>query len=110
MLYILPCLIKFLFSRCLREELNKNASYEDFDSYFGLHYWILFFILFSGSIYEMFGNECCLSTGEVIKITDLKIKKIMAEICEHVEGCVSPQSFELPMNFPGTYFATISHL
>nr|AAI49611.1 C9H6ORF190 protein [Bos taurus] len=58
---------------------------------------------FEGSIYEMFGNECCLSTGEVIKITDLKIKKIMAEICEHVEGCVSPQSFELPMNFPGLF-------
>ncbi|KAI4567398.1 hypothetical protein MJT46_008611 [Ovis ammon polii x Ovis aries] len=55
------------------------------------------------SVYEMFGNECCLSTGEVIKITDLKIKKIMAEICGHVEGCVSPQSFELPMNFPGLF-------
>ncbi|XP_070317830.1 protein THEMIS isoform X5 [Odocoileus virginianus] len=55
---------------------------------------------FEGSIYEMFGDECCLSTGEVIKITDLKIKKIMAEICEQVEGCVSPKSFELPMNFP----------
>uniref|UniRef100_A0A8C0E2Z1 CABIT domain-containing protein n=1 Tax=Balaenoptera musculus TaxID=9771 RepID=A0A8C0E2Z1_BALMU len=59
---------------------------------------------FEGSIYEMFGNECCLSTGEVIKITGLKIKKIIAEICEHTEGCESPQPFELPMNFPGTVF------
>lgn len=60
-------------------------------------------IYFEGSIYEMFGNECCLSTGEVIKITDLKIKKIIAEICEHIEGCESPQPFELPMNFPGLF-------
>lgn len=58
----------------------------------------------------MFGNECCLSTGEVIKITGLKIKKIMAEICEQIEGCTSPQPFELPMNFPGLYIGTISHL
>ncbi|XP_057596291.1 protein THEMIS [Hippopotamus amphibius kiboko] len=58
---------------------------------------------FEGSIYEMFGNECCLSTGEVIKITGLKIKKIIAEICEHIDGCESPQPFELPMNFPGLF-------
>nr|XP_035961278.1 protein THEMIS isoform X2 [Halichoerus grypus] len=51
----------------------------------------------------MFGNECCLSTGEVIKITGLKIKKIIAEICEHTEGCESLQPFELPMNFPGLF-------
>ncbi|XP_036901681.1 protein THEMIS [Sturnira hondurensis] len=60
-------------------------------------------IYFEGSIYEMFGNECCLSTGEVIKITGLKIKKIIAEICEHIEGRESPQPFELPMNFPGLF-------
>ncbi|XP_053520903.1 protein THEMIS isoform X2 [Artibeus jamaicensis] len=60
-------------------------------------------IYFEGSIYEMFGNECCLSTGEVIKITGLKIKKIIAEICEHIEGHESPQPFELPMNFPGLF-------
>ncbi|XP_006834791.1 PREDICTED: protein THEMIS [Chrysochloris asiatica] len=60
-------------------------------------------IYFEGSVYEMFGNECCLSTGEVIKIIGLKIKKIIAEICEHIEGCHSSQSFELPMNFPGLF-------
>ncbi|XP_059556268.1 protein THEMIS [Myotis daubentonii] len=59
-------------------------------------------IYFEGSVYEMFGNECCLSTGEVIKITGLKIKKIIAEICEHSEGGES-QPFELPMNFPGLF-------
>ncbi|KAG8510907.1 Protein THEMIS, partial [Galemys pyrenaicus] len=51
----------------------------------------------------MFGNECCLATGEVIKVTGLKIKKIIAEICEHIEGCESPQPFELPMDFPGLF-------
>ncbi|KAM6185204.1 protein THEMIS [Rhynchocyon petersi] len=60
-------------------------------------------IYFEGSIYEMFGNECCLSTGEVIKIIGLKIKKIIAEICEHTEGHQSLQPFELPMNFPGLF-------
>ncbi|XP_051020092.1 protein THEMIS isoform X2 [Acomys russatus] len=61
-------------------------------------------IYFEGSIYEMFGNECCLSTGEVIKITGLKIKKIMAEICEgNIGGSASLKSFELPMNFPGLF-------
>lgn len=56
----------------------------------------------------MFGNECCLATGDVIKIIGLKIKKITAEICEPIEGCKSPDSFELPMNFPGTV-ANIFH-
>ncbi|XP_008261702.3 protein THEMIS [Oryctolagus cuniculus] len=60
-------------------------------------------IYFEGSIYEMFGNECCLSTGEVIKIIGLNIKKIIAEICEHIEDCEPPQPFELPMNFPGLF-------
>lgn len=61
-------------------------------------------IYFEGSVYEMFGNECCLSTGEVIKITDLKIKKIMAEICEgDIGGLESLKPFELPMNFPGLF-------
>ncbi|XP_048210009.1 protein THEMIS [Perognathus longimembris pacificus] len=60
-------------------------------------------IYFEGSIYEMFGNECCLSTGEVIKITGLKIKKILAEICETIGHDHSPKTFELPMNFPGLF-------
>ncbi|XP_030742590.1 protein THEMIS [Echinops telfairi] len=60
-------------------------------------------IYLEGSVYEMFGNECCLSTGEVIKIIGLKIKKIIAEICEHRESGQSSRSFELPMNFPGLF-------
>lgn len=65
---------------------------------------VYFSLSHSGSIYEMSGNECCFSTGEVIKITGLKIKKIIAEICENIESCESPQPFELPMDFPGIVF------
>lgn len=56
-----------------------------------------------GSAYETLVNECSLSTGEVIKITGLRIKKITAEICEHIEGHKYSQLVELPMNFPGLF-------
>ncbi|XP_055982212.1 protein THEMIS [Sorex fumeus] len=55
------------------------------------------------SAYEMSKNEYSLSTGDVIKITGLKIKKIIAEICEHIEGREYSQLVELPMNFPGLF-------
>ncbi|NXR34728.1 THMS1 protein, partial [Zosterops hypoxanthus] len=59
-----------------------------------------------GSDYEMFGNECSLSTGEVIKVIGFKINKLIASICENNE--VSQFSdlkkkVELPLNFPGLY-------
>lgn len=60
-------------------------------------------IYFEGSVYEMSGNECCFATGEVIKITGLKIKKIIAEICENIESTEAPPPFELPMDFPGLF-------
>lgn len=55
----------------------------------------------------MFGNECSLSTGEVIKVIGFKINKLIASICENNE--VSQFSdlkkkVELPLNFPGTVF------
>ncbi|XP_060093475.1 protein THEMIS [Heteronotia binoei] len=55
-----------------------------------------------GSIYEMFGHESCLSTGDVIKVVDLKIKKLIASNseCEDDSLC-SPATVELPLNFPG---------
>ncbi|XP_036623876.1 protein THEMIS isoform X1 [Trichosurus vulpecula] len=60
-------------------------------------------IYFQGSIYEMFGNECSLSTGEVIKVNSFKIKKVMANTCkENEDGQCSPK-FELPLNFPGLF-------
>uniref|UniRef100_A0A674J210 CABIT domain-containing protein n=1 Tax=Terrapene triunguis TaxID=2587831 RepID=A0A674J210_9SAUR len=61
-------------------------------------------IYFQGSIYEMFGNECCLPTGELIKITGFKINKIIASICESNEDSQCSARIELPLNFPGTVF------
>ncbi|NXT18304.1 THMS1 protein, partial [Syrrhaptes paradoxus] len=55
------------------------------------------------SIYEMFGNECCLSTGEVIKVIGFKINKLIASICENNEVSQFSAKVELPLNFPGLY-------
>ncbi|NXJ67841.1 THMS1 protein, partial [Rostratula benghalensis] len=55
------------------------------------------------SIYEMFGNECCLSTGEVIKVIGFKINKLIASICENNEVGPFSAKVELPLNFPGLY-------
>ncbi|KFW80965.1 Protein THEMIS, partial [Manacus vitellinus] len=55
------------------------------------------------SIYEMFGNECCLSTGEVIKVIGFKINKLIASICENNEVSRFSAKVELPLNFPGLY-------
>ncbi|XP_066850408.1 protein THEMIS isoform X2 [Anser cygnoides] len=60
-------------------------------------------IYFQGSIYEMFGNECCLSTGEVIKVIGFKINKLIASICENNEDSQFSAKVELPLNFPGLY-------
>ncbi|XP_039915561.1 protein THEMIS [Hirundo rustica] len=56
-----------------------------------------------GSVYEMFGNECSLSTGEVIKIIGFKINKLIASICENNEVSQLSDKVELPLNFPGLY-------
>ncbi|KFZ59217.1 Protein THEMIS, partial [Antrostomus carolinensis] len=55
------------------------------------------------SIYEMFGNECCLSTGEVIKVIGFKINKLVASISENNEVSRCSTKVELPLNFPGLY-------
>ncbi|KAM4902867.1 protein THEMIS [Sylvia borin] len=56
-----------------------------------------------GSVYEMFGNECSLSTGEVIKVIGFKINKLIASICENNEVSQFSDKVELPLNFPGLY-------
>ncbi|NXA75719.1 THMS1 protein, partial [Thryothorus ludovicianus] len=56
-----------------------------------------------GSVYEMFGNECSLSTEEVIKVIGFKINKVIASICENNEVSQFPAKVELPLNFPGLY-------
>uniref|UniRef100_A0A8C8RK31 Thymocyte selection associated n=1 Tax=Pelusios castaneus TaxID=367368 RepID=A0A8C8RK31_9SAUR len=58
-------------------------------------------IYFQGSVYEMFGNECCLPTGELIKIIGFKVNKVIASICESTEDSQCSSRIELPLNFPG---------
>uniref|UniRef100_A0A673UFT8 Thymocyte selection associated family member 2 n=1 Tax=Suricata suricatta TaxID=37032 RepID=A0A673UFT8_SURSU len=36
-------------------------------------------VYFQGSIYEISGNECCLSTGDLIKVTQICLQKVVCE-------------------------------
>ncbi|KAF6345835.1 thymocyte selection associated family member 2 [Rhinolophus ferrumequinum] len=50
-------------------------------------------VYFQGSIYEISGNECCLSTGDLIKVTQVHLQKVV---------CKNPgtgQTMELNPNF-----------
>nr|XP_033793517.1 protein THEMIS [Geotrypetes seraphini] len=60
-------------------------------------------IYYQGSIYEMYGNECCFSTGEIIKVIGFKIKKIIATICGSTNDGESTAKMELPLDFPGLF-------
>lgn len=56
-----------------------------------------------GSIYEKCGHECCLSTGDVIKVVGLKVKKVLASNCESEDDAsFCSTTVELPLHFPGT--------
>uniref|UniRef100_A0A8B9XBI1 Uncharacterized protein n=1 Tax=Bos mutus grunniens TaxID=30521 RepID=A0A8B9XBI1_BOSMU len=48
-----------------------------------------------GSIYEISGNECCLSTGDLIKVTHVRLQKV---VCENPG---TGQTTELAPNFQG---------
>ncbi|XP_044148331.1 protein THEMIS isoform X2 [Bufo gargarizans] len=52
-----------------------------------------------GSHYELSGNECSLSTGDVIKITELKVKKVIATYNEYSKLPAA----EFPPDFPGLF-------
>ncbi|XP_021118819.1 protein THEMIS2 isoform X2 [Heterocephalus glaber] len=54
-----------------------------------------------GSVYEICGNECCLSTGDLMKVTQVCLKKV---VCENPG---TGQTLELPTNFQG-YFSPLS--
>ncbi|XP_045715973.1 protein THEMIS2 [Phyllostomus hastatus] len=54
-------------------------------------------VYFQGSIYEISGNECCLSTGDLMKVTQLRLQKV---ICENPG---SGQTIELDPNFKGHF-------
>ncbi|XP_064196109.1 protein THEMIS [Anguilla rostrata] len=57
-------------------------------------------IYFQGSVYEMFGRECCLPTGEILKVIGISISKLTAEI--HPEGAKS-MTISLPLDCPGLF-------
>uniref|UniRef100_A0A8C9AKF7 Thymocyte selection associated family member 2 n=1 Tax=Prolemur simus TaxID=1328070 RepID=A0A8C9AKF7_PROSS len=58
-------------------------------------------VYFEGSIYEISGNECCLSTGDLIKVTQVHLQKV---VCENPG---TGQTMELAPNFQG-YFTALS--
>ncbi|XP_020034397.1 protein THEMIS2 [Castor canadensis] len=54
-------------------------------------------VYFEGSVYEISGNECCLSTGDLIKVIQVHLQKVI---------CKKPgtgQTLELAPNFPGHF-------
>lgn len=51
---------------------------------------------------EKLGHEHCFSTGDVIKVVGLKVKKILASSCETEDASVCPATVELSLDFPGT--------
>lgn len=54
-------------------------------------------VYFQGSVYEISGNECCLSTGDLLKVTAVTLQKV---ICEDVQ---TGQKTELPPTFKGLF-------
>ncbi|KAM6235615.1 protein THEMIS2 isoform 2-T2 [Spheniscus humboldti] len=54
-------------------------------------------VYFQGSVYEISGNECCLSTGDLLKVMAVALQKV---ICEDTE---TGQTMELPPTFKGLF-------
>nr|XP_060609300.1 protein THEMIS [Anolis sagrei ordinatus] len=52
-------------------------------------------------VHERHDHECCLSTGDLIKIVGLKVKKLLATNSENDDASPCPSAVELPLNFPG---------
>ncbi|XP_073483328.1 protein THEMIS [Aquarana catesbeiana] len=55
-----------------------------------------------GSIYELCGNECSLSTGDLIKVNGYRVKKVLAHLFTSNEYDMLP-TMELPPDFPGIF-------
>ncbi|XP_038387313.1 protein THEMIS2 isoform X2 [Canis lupus baileyi] len=58
-------------------------------------------VYFQGSIYEISGNECCLSTGDLIKVTQVRLQKV---VCENPG---TGQTMEITPDFHG-YFSPLT--
>ncbi|XP_064327330.1 protein THEMIS2 isoform X2 [Phalacrocorax carbo] len=54
-------------------------------------------VYFQGSVYEVSGNECCLSTGDLLKVMAVALQKV---ICEDT---ATGQTTELPLTFKGLF-------
>ncbi|XP_036304237.1 protein THEMIS2 [Pipistrellus kuhlii] len=54
-------------------------------------------VYFQGSVYEICGNECCLSTGDLIKVTQVRLQKV---VCENPS---TGQTRELDPSFKGLF-------
>uniref|UniRef100_A0A673UFI3 Thymocyte selection associated family member 2 n=1 Tax=Suricata suricatta TaxID=37032 RepID=A0A673UFI3_SURSU len=54
-------------------------------------------VYFQGSIYEISGNECCLSTGDLIKVTQICLQKV---VCENPR---TGQTIEIAPTFHGHF-------
>ncbi|XDV42418.1 hypothetical protein PO909_011084 [Leuciscus waleckii] len=53
-------------------------------------------IYYQGCVYEMFGRECCLSTGDLLKIIDITITRFTAQSSSNTQ-------IELPVEYPGLF-------
>ncbi|XP_058533567.1 protein THEMIS2 [Ochotona princeps] len=60
-------------------------------------------VYFEGSIYEISGNECCLSTGDLVKVTHVHLQKV---VCENLG---TGQTLELDPNFQGHFSPLTNH-
>ncbi|XP_066533498.1 protein THEMIS [Hoplias malabaricus] len=49
-----------------------------------------------GAVYELFGRECCLSTGDLMKIIDISITRFIANTPDVSE-------IKLPLEYPGLF-------
>ncbi|XP_036438363.1 protein THEMIS [Colossoma macropomum] len=49
-----------------------------------------------GAVYELFGRECCLSTGDLMKIIDISITRFIAQTADASE-------IKLPLEYPGLF-------
>uniref|UniRef100_A0A8C6VJB3 CABIT domain-containing protein n=1 Tax=Naja naja TaxID=35670 RepID=A0A8C6VJB3_NAJNA len=63
-----------------------------------------------GFMYEKLGHECCLSTGDVIKVVALEIKKILANNLGSEDVSKQSTTVELPLNYPVVFSRQVSYL
>uniref|UniRef100_A0A670JHQ9 CABIT domain-containing protein n=1 Tax=Podarcis muralis TaxID=64176 RepID=A0A670JHQ9_PODMU len=61
-------------------------------------------VYFQGSVYEVSGNECCLSTGDLMKIIDVQLQNIS---CKNVEN---GHIYELPLDFKAAASSRLGRL